>query len=216
MTGVQTCALPIYNYQPFNKLTNTATASYVYDNNGNLTSKTDALGTTTFTWNEENQLTQVTLPVGLSVNYKYDATGHLLGTNTSSSWRAGVNNALPGFFMPADLKPGFHYYQEFAPFDGANDEGQTLTTHRTQSTVLDNYTDVLAVLETAGSGARGIKYYALGIGLIAEETGTSLDFQSNTGRIELVGVSAVPVPAALPLLGSALGFLSFRRRKQTA
>ena len=150
------------------------------------------------------------------VNYKYDATGHLLGTNTSSSWRAGVNNALPGFFMPADLKPGFHYYQEFAPFDGANDEGQTLTTHRTQSTVLGNYTDVLAVLETAGSGARGIKYYALGIGLIAEETGTSLDFQSNTGRIELVGVSAVPVPAALPLLGSALGFLCFRRRKQTA
>ena len=148
------------------------------------------------------------------VNYQYDATGHLLSTNTSSSWRAGENSGLPGFALAADLRPGFHYYQEFAPFDGANDEGQTLATDREQSTAFGAFTDVLAVLETSGSGARGIKYYALGLGLIAEETDTSLDFQSNTGRIELVGVSAVPIPAALPLLGSALGFLSLRRRKQ--
>ena len=31
-----------YSYQPFNRLTATSTASYVYDNNGNLTARTEA------------------------------------------------------------------------------------------------------------------------------------------------------------------------------
>ena len=150
------------------------------------------------------------------VNYQYDAAGNLVSTNTSSSWRSGVNSGLPGFFMPASLTPGFHYYQEFAPFDGANDEGQTLAADRTLSIGIGDFTDVLAVLETSGSGARGIKYYARGLGLIAEDTDVSLDFKSTTGRIELVGTSAVPLPATLPLLGAAFGFIAARRRKSTA
>ena len=73
-----------YGYQPFNKLTSTASATYIYDNNGNLTSKTDASGTTTYTFNEENQLTKVTLPGGLTVNYKYDGLGRRIQRTTSA------------------------------------------------------------------------------------------------------------------------------------
>lgn len=76
-----------YAYQPFNKLTSSATASYTYDNNGNLLSKTVGSGATTFSWNEENQLTQVGLPGGLNVNYKYDALGRRIQRTTS----AGAN-----------------------------------------------------------------------------------------------------------------------------
>ena len=76
-----------YNYQPFNKLTSTATASYSYDNNGNLVHKTDALGTRDFYYDEENRLTQVTLPGGSAVNYKYDALGRRIQRTTS----AGAN-----------------------------------------------------------------------------------------------------------------------------
>jgi YD repeat-containing protein len=64
-----------YGYQPFNKLTSTASASYSYDNNGDLTSKTDSLGTWTLTYDEENRLTQVAIPSGPTVSYKYDALG---------------------------------------------------------------------------------------------------------------------------------------------
>ncbi|HEY2973223.1 MAG TPA: RHS repeat-associated core domain-containing protein, partial [Pyrinomonadaceae bacterium] len=64
-----------YSYQPFNKLASTAAATYTYDNNGNVISRTDGSGTTTFGYNEENRLTQVTLPTDLTVNYKYDAFG---------------------------------------------------------------------------------------------------------------------------------------------
>lgn len=65
----------IYNYQPFNRLTNTSSATYSHDNNGNLTSKTDGTGTTQFAWDFENRLKQVTLPNGKVVTYKYDALG---------------------------------------------------------------------------------------------------------------------------------------------
>jgi len=37
-----------YSYQPFNKLTSTASATYSYDNNGNAITKTEASGTTYF------------------------------------------------------------------------------------------------------------------------------------------------------------------------
>jgi len=47
-----------YNYQPFNKLTSTASATYSYDNNGNLVSKTDSLGTWILSYDEENRLTK--------------------------------------------------------------------------------------------------------------------------------------------------------------
>lgn len=64
-----------YGYQPYNKLTSTATASYTYDNNGNLLTKSDGAGTTQYQWDFENRLTQVTLPNGDMVGYKYDALG---------------------------------------------------------------------------------------------------------------------------------------------
>ena len=64
-----------YSYQPFNRLTNTTTASYIYDNNGNLISKTEGAGTTQFQWDFENRLTQVVKPSAGSVTYKYDALG---------------------------------------------------------------------------------------------------------------------------------------------
>jgi RHS repeat-associated protein len=64
-----------YGYQSFNRLTNTATASYSYDTNGNLISRTDSNGTTQYGWDFENRLRQVTLPNGSTVTYKYDALG---------------------------------------------------------------------------------------------------------------------------------------------
>jgi RHS repeat-associated protein len=64
-----------YGYQPFNRLTNTSAASYSYDSNGSLTSRTDSGGTTQYFWDFESRLKQVTLPNGSTVTYKYDAIG---------------------------------------------------------------------------------------------------------------------------------------------
>ncbi len=73
-----------YSYQPVNRLTATSTASYLYDNNGNMITKSDSTGTTQFAWDFENRLTQVVTPSSGSVTYKYDALGHRIQSAPSS------------------------------------------------------------------------------------------------------------------------------------
>jgi RHS repeat-associated protein len=59
-----------------NELTSIPGTTYTYDNNGNMATKTDATGVTTYTWDVENRLVAVALPgAGGSVAYKYDPFG---------------------------------------------------------------------------------------------------------------------------------------------
>ncbi len=65
-----------YSVNNSNELTATPIASYTYDNDGNVVSKTDSTGTTTYTWDFENRLTSVTLPgTGGTISFKYDPLG---------------------------------------------------------------------------------------------------------------------------------------------
>jgi RHS repeat-associated protein len=73
-----------YGYQPFNRLTNSSAASYLYDNNGNMISKSDATGTTQFGWDFEDRLTQTVMPTTGSVTYKYDALGRRIQRTPSN------------------------------------------------------------------------------------------------------------------------------------
>jgi RHS repeat-associated protein len=73
-----------YGYQPFNRLMSTDSAGYLYDNNGNLISKNDSGGTTQFSWDFENRLTQVATPASGSVTYKYDALGRRIQSMPSN------------------------------------------------------------------------------------------------------------------------------------
>lgn len=154
-------------------------------------------------------------------NYLYDKKGAFLGTNSESAWRTGVNDALPGFAMPADLTEGFQYYQEFAPLDAALDIGLTFDTGLTMDTIFGELTGVLQVLETseAEKKLRGFKYYAPGIGLIREDEGLDKklrpDFSaflvayaipssglesSRFGAASLAPSDAVPEPATWAML----------------
>ncbi|HEV3481173.1 MAG TPA: RHS repeat-associated core domain-containing protein [Candidatus Acidoferrales bacterium] len=76
-----------YAYNGSNELTSKPGATYTYDNNGIMLTKTDSTGTTTYTWDFENRLTSVALPgSGGTVTFKYDPFGgraqksSLLGT----------------------------------------------------------------------------------------------------------------------------------------
>ncbi|MGB7229083.1 MAG: RHS repeat-associated core domain-containing protein [Candidatus Acidiferrales bacterium] len=69
-------AIPSYTVNSSNELTSDSNASYTHDNNGNTTSETNSTGTTNYTWNFDNRLTQVTLPnSGGTVNFEYDPFG---------------------------------------------------------------------------------------------------------------------------------------------
>ena len=62
-----------YSYNSSNQLTSSSDGfSYTYDNNGNTATKTDASGTTQYSWDYENRLTSVNLAGGGTVTFKYD------------------------------------------------------------------------------------------------------------------------------------------------
>jgi RHS repeat-associated protein len=74
-----------YNYNTSNELTSTPSTTYSYDNNGNTLTKTDSTGTTNYTWDYENRLTQVTLPgTGGTVTFKYDPLGRRIFKSSSN------------------------------------------------------------------------------------------------------------------------------------
>tara|TARA_R110002096_G_scaffold16329_3_gene55982 strand:- start:5740 stop:6603 length:864 start_codon:yes stop_codon:yes gene_type:complete len=150
------------------------------------------------------------------VNYVYDDDDNLVSTNTSSSWLAGVNDALPGIIMLGDAVVDFNYYQEFAVADDALDHARIKSVGNTVTIGPGTFTNVIQVLEGSvlEPDFREFKYYAPGIGLILAEEGLDENLMNPELSVELV--SSVPVPAALPLFVSALagaGFLGRRRAR---
>lgn len=130
-------------------------------------------------------------------NYVYDRNGNLTGTNSSSSWRAGVNGALPGYIMPANLAVGFNYYQEHAPNDDALDQATTFALLPAFTAGGIGYSNVLQVLETSelDPKARGFKYYAPGVGLIFEAEGLRPNNKNPRQTFELTGTSSAATDA---------------------
>ncbi len=74
-----------YTYQSFNRLVSANGTSYAYDTNGNLTSKTDATESWSYTWDYENRLKQASLSGGVTVTYSYDALGRRIQRSSPSS-----------------------------------------------------------------------------------------------------------------------------------
>ena len=72
-----------YSYQPFNRLVAANGATFGYDANGNLTSKTDASGSWDYMWDYENRLKQANKSGGVTVTYAYDALGRRVQRTTS-------------------------------------------------------------------------------------------------------------------------------------
>jgi RHS repeat-associated protein len=78
--------VPNYTVNSSNQLTSTSNATYTYDNNGNMLTKTDSSGTTTYAWDFENRLTSVTLPAsGGTVSFVYDPFGRRIRKSTSTT-----------------------------------------------------------------------------------------------------------------------------------
>lgn len=80
-----------------------------YDANGNTSTKADANGTTTYTWDFENRLTSVVLPgTGGTVTFKYDSFGRRIQKSLSS----GTTNYLYDSADPVeDLDGGKHQWR---------------------------------------------------------------------------------------------------------
>ncbi len=150
-----------------------------------------------------------------STAFEYDDEGNLIGTDTEGSWEAGVDDALPGAIMLASPAVGDNYYQEFAP-DVALDQATVISLDETISIDLGTFTNVLQTLETTelDPDAREFKYYAPGLGLILIEEDLDEKFMNPEFVSQLVDVTVIPAPAALPLAVLGLGGLARLRRRR--
>lgn len=75
-----------WQYDASNQLTSTPSATYTYDNNGNMLTKSDTNGVTQYAWDYENRLTSVTLPNGGgAVTFNYDPFGRRIEKVTASA-----------------------------------------------------------------------------------------------------------------------------------
>jgi len=100
-------------------------------------------------------------------------------TSTEGSWEAGVDGALPGIVMQAHPAQGQAYRQEYYPGQ-AEDMAEVAKVGTTKTIGLGDYTDVLVIKEWNPLEPDVVeqKYYAPGIGVIAEDTVTGGDEQS--------------------------------------
>jgi len=86
-------------------------------------------------------------------------------------WRAGVNGAAPGLFMPGTFLLGSRYFQEIAPAV-AMDRAENVKMGLTVDVPAGRFTDAVQVLETSPlePSAKEYKLYAPGVGVIVDDT----------------------------------------------
>lgn len=130
------------------------------------------------------------------INYVYDDAGKLTGTNSESSWRAGVNGALPGYQMLADPAADAAYFQEFAETDGALDQAMVLGVMGELTVPAGTYKDVLMIYETSklDPALLEVKYYAPGVGLVRADEGVDAAYLNPKLISSLVSTATVPAP----------------------
>ena len=92
-------------------------------------------------------------------------------TSTEGSWEGGVDGALPGIVMQAHPAVGQAYRQEYYK-GSAEDMAQVAQVGTTKAIAQGQYSDVVVIKEWSPLEPEVVeqKYYAPGIGVIAEET----------------------------------------------
>lgn len=98
----------------------------------------------------------------------YDEMGNFL--DTEGSWEAGVDGALPGYWLPANPYVGQFYYQEYYKGE-AEDNAEVIALDETVTIEMGTYENVLVTKDVNPfePNIYELKYYAPGTGLIMEK-----------------------------------------------
>jgi RHS repeat-associated protein len=83
-----------YGSNADDQITQVGSAMYTYDANGNLHTVTDSPGTTTYTFNDLNQLVSIASPDGSTRAFQYSPLGFMVGSSTTSGGSTSQTNYL--------------------------------------------------------------------------------------------------------------------------
>lgn len=178
-----------YTYQPFNKVIATAAATYAYDNNGNLVSKTDAAGRWSYAWDAENRLVRVvkpgTLPLPFRIiTYKYDALGRRVNRQMKRGGTTSYTYDGQDVILDQKSDGSSVTYVNGPGID--NKLKQTSTTTGTHYYLQDHLGSTTALINSSGSVAAQMSYdgYGNSAGSTLTRYGyTGREFDSDTGLI---------------------------------
>jgi RHS repeat-associated protein len=175
-----------YNYNSSNQLTSTSVATYVYDNNGNTTSRRDSTGTTSYTWDFGNLLTSVTLPgTGGTVNFKYDPFGRRIEKIAPTT--GTTIYAYDGDYITEELGAGGNLLAHFTQGAGIDEPLAVTGTGGNYFYHADGLGSITSL--TDGSGQLAASYVYDSFGKLTASTGTvtnpfqytAREFDSETG-----------------------------------
>jgi RHS repeat-associated protein len=165
-----------YGYQAVNKLTSTASATYTYNDNGNMLSKTDGSGTRNFIWDSDNRLKQVTLPSGVTVNYKYDPLGRRIQRTTSAG--GDERFVYDGQNVLLDLDSSGAVVTSYLNGIGSDDHlRQTNTTTGVSYFLTDHLGTTATLTDATGNVVETLNYDSFG-----NNAGSALTRYTYTGR----------------------------------
>jgi RHS repeat-associated protein len=157
----------------------TTIASYVFDPNGNVTSQADAWGTTTYTYDDNNQVTSITYPDGKSVTL---------------AWKPG--GQLGSISYPDGLVATYtydNYNRTQVPSALKNNPG-------TELFGASRTTSAITAIAVSGTGSANFTFSYNGKGQITQLTrsnGTHTDYQYDSGgRLTQIAHSGVDLTAA--------------------
>ena len=158
----------------------------------------------TFDWYAQDTDGNVWYLGEIATNYEYDDEGNFIGTNTDSSWEAGVDGALPGYLMPATPQIGDAYYQEFY-LGEAEDEASVISLDETVSIDFGNFENVLQTREFTQLEPDEFeyKYFVPEIGQILAEEGITEEGGEPELSPELIDIGEIS-NATLPALSTTV------------
>jgi RHS repeat-associated protein len=170
-----------YTYDPVTLGVSTAIdpdghlSTYTYDDHGNKTSESDALGNTTnFQYDDHGDLIETIGPDGVAKVNQFDQAGHLPAaaagvldlTSTTITRANNVVESVTGNFGPAAARTVNYYYDDSAhpadPSRAVDALGNTTTT------AYDSFGDKTSVLDAAGNKSQSS--FDTGTGLVRTAT----------------------------------------------
>jgi RHS repeat-associated protein len=169
-----------YTLGTFNRLASTNIFTYSYDNNGNLVSKDSSLGSTQYTYDFENRLTQADVevnsyPVATSttVNYQYDALGRRIQRSTSDG---ALNFVYDGQDVIDDLDRD-EVITSYLNGPGIDNKIRQTDVNGDLYYTTDHLGSTIALTNDSGTMVEGISYDSFG-----NSTSSSLTRYTYTGR----------------------------------
>ena len=118
----------------------------------------------------------------LSRNYEDDGTF----IDNEGSWEAGVDGALPGYWLPANTQAGSAYMQEY--LEGEAEDYASVEGFETVTIELGTYEDCLVTkdINPFEPDVYELKFYAPGLGMIKEEKYESEELVELVVLVEII------------------------------